>query len=105
MRAPSFRQGTRGPETSSSTEPMRQRSPMRAPVTSTPARVRFSPNAAGSMGRRISAPPPAASPAGEREARLVGAAVVDAVGLLVARHAERADRHRPDGGVLDDPGG
>jgi hypothetical protein len=53
MRAPSFEHGTRGPLTSNSAEPMRQRSPMRASVMSTPASVRFSPKAPGSSERPI----------------------------------------------------
>ena len=43
-RMPSFEHGWRGWQTSNSTVPTRQRSPISAPVTSTPSSVRFSPN-------------------------------------------------------------
>ena len=49
------------PATRSSTDPIRQRSPMRAPETSTPAVVRFSPNTAGSSSRPTSSLQNAAS--------------------------------------------
>ena len=51
MRASSLKQGTRGPATRNSVVPTRQRSPIRAPETSTPASVRFSPKAAGPSSR------------------------------------------------------
>jgi hypothetical protein len=64
MRMPSLKQGTRGPETSSSTPPARQRSPTTAPLMSRPRVVRFSPKPPGSTSRRsCSAHQSASSPA------------------------------------------
>ena len=51
MRVSSLKQGTRGPATRNTTLPIRQRSPIRAPETSTPAVVRFSPNVPGGNSR------------------------------------------------------
>jgi phage terminase large subunit-like protein len=56
----SFWQGTRGPATRSSAVPARQRSPIRAPLTSTPSSVRFSPNVPGVSSRPSRAPHQAA---------------------------------------------
>src|SRR5690242_8001386 len=47
IRASSLKQGSRGWVTSRSVVPIRHRSPTRAPVTSTPSVVRFSPNVPG----------------------------------------------------------
>jgi hypothetical protein len=76
---------------------MLQRSPIRAPVTSTPASVRFSPNDAGSIGAADLGLPPRRVLARVGVAGLVRTAVVDAVGLLVARQAGRADGDRAGG--------
>ena len=101
MRASSLKQGTRGPATRSSTEPIRQRSPMRAPETSTPG------------GREILAEHGGLELAADQLApergvlarvgvdRLVGTAVVDLVGLLVAAEVvRRAPATGPLTGVL-----
>ena len=48
----------RGEDTSSRTSPARQRSPTRAPLTSTPRTVRFSPNVPGPSSRPSWAAPP-----------------------------------------------
>src|SRR5690348_16664817 len=53
---PSFEHGIRGWATSSTTVPIRQRSPITAPVTSSPSVVRFSPNIPGGISRSSCSP-------------------------------------------------
>ena len=112
MRASSLKQGMRGPVTRSSTVPIRQRSPIRAPETSMPAVVRFSPNVARPAGRgRVSVAPERVVLARVGVDGLVRPAVDGAVGLVVAlevdaAHGDRAvDRLLADRRLDDAPAG
>ena len=88
---PSFEQGRRGWQTSSSTVPICQRSPISAPETSRPTVVRFSPN----MPVRDLAPELSSHQshvlARVRVDRLVGPAVDAQVGLLVPGEVDALD--------------
>ena len=90
---PSFEHGSRGWQTSSSTVPIRQRSPITAPVTSTPSVVRFSPNIPGGDVAAELLRPPRRVLARVRVDRLVGTAVDAPVGLVVAGEVDALDAH------------
>ncbi len=93
IRSASLAHGSRGWQTSSSTAPIRQRSPTTAPLTSRPSVVRFSPNAPGpELAPELALP--------ERRVLgrvgvdgLVGAAVDAPVGLVVALDVDARDAH------------
>ena len=105
IHAAKFAHGMRGPVTSRTTSPTRQRSPTRAPSTSRPSVVRFSPKMPSVSGLPSSSAPVVELLAGHRVDGLPRPAVVPARADLVAHHAA-AQATLPGARVADlDPGG
>src|SRR6266851_334127 len=94
IRASSLKQGSRGWVTSRSVVPTCQHSPTRAPVTSRPSVVRFSPKVPEAVA------PPIEVLARVRVHGLAIAAVDLAVGLIVAAHVDAAHRDAPGDRIL-----